>query len=643
MHMRGWVRILALTLSILCLLGTPALAEHAAQVSEAYIPLYADASLSNWIGVIHQGAYLTVRGEQNGVAAVTYYGQSGYTPASGLSAVSGEAEDAVVAVNTRLYQLPSTTSAYRSLAAGVSVRLLAVNDGCAMVDVDGTIGFTFRSHLRTASDLGSSAPTEDNNVVYDTFTATVNVQNAYVYASPSTASASMRVLYGRELTVVAYDDTWARVYNGSFYGYILRSALTTETVATPTPAPTEDNTVVYDTFTATVNAQNAYVYASPSTASASMRVLYGRELTVVAYDDTWARVYNGSFYGYILRSALTTETVATPTPAPTEDNNVVYDTFTATVNAQNAYVYASPSTASASMRVLYGRELTVVAYDDTWARVYNGSFYGYILRSALTTETVATPTPAPTEDNNVVYDTFTATVNAQNAYVYASPSTASASMRVLYGRELTVVAYDDTWARVYNGSFYGYILRSALTTETVATPIPTPTPTPVPTPTPTPSGDSSFEQAVESGNYSNEELTFLYLTQEAGLNTAAACGVLANIKAESSFRPTALSSGGGSYGICQWTGSRRTRLQNYCENRGLDYTTLSAQLQFLEYELENYYPKVMNYLRAVDNTAQGAYDAGYYFCYHFEAPSNRASRSVTRGNSARDTYWPKYA
>ena len=118
---------------------------------------------------------------------------------------------------------------------------------------------------------------------------------------------------------------------------------------------------------------------------------------------------------------------------------------------------------------------------------------------------------------------------------------------------------------------------------------------------------------------------------------------MANIKAESSFRPTALSSGGGSYGICQWTGSRRTRLQNYCANRGLDYTTLTAQLQFLEYELENYYPKVMNYIRAVDNTAQGAYDAGYYFCYHFEAPSNRASRSVTRGNSARDTYWPRYA
>ena len=49
------------------------------------------------------------------------------------------------------------------------------------------------------------------------------------------------------------------------------------------------------------------------------------------------------------------------------------------------------------------------------------------------------------------------------------------------------------------------------------------------------------------------------------------------------------------------------------------------------------------YISAVDNTADGAYDAGYYFCYHFEVPANRASRSVTRGNSARDTYWPKYA
>ena len=410
MHTRGWVRVLALALALLCVLGTPALSEHAAQVSAAYIPVYADAALTNWIGALNQGASVTVHNEANGVAAITWNGQRGYVSASGLQAVS--------------------------------------------------------------------TPTPESGVVYETFPATVCVQNAYVYATTSTSAASIPVPYGMALTVVAYDDTWAYVFNGSMYAYIPRSSLTTGSVSTPTPTPTPESGVVYETFPATVCVQNAYVYATTSTSAASIPVPYGMALTVVAYDDTWAYVFNGSMYAYIPRSSLTTGSVSTPTP----------------------------------------------------------------------------------------------------------------------------------------------------------------------TPTPTPSGGStSFDQAVASGNYSNEQLTFLYLTQEAGLNTAAACGVMANIKAESSFRPTALSSGGGSYGICQWTGSRRTRLQNYCANRGLDYTTLTAQLQFLEYELENYYPKVMNYIRAVDNTAQGAYDAGYYFCYHFEAPSNRASRSVTRGNSARDTYWPRYA
>ena len=70
--------------------------------------------------------------------------------------------------------------------------------------------------------------------------------------------------------------------------------------------------------------------------------------------------------------------------------------------------------------------------------------------------------------------------------------------------------------------------------------------------------------------------------------------MLANIKAESSFRPTAYNSNGGSYGICQWTGGRKTRLQNYCEDNGLDYTTLYGQLCFLEYELRNYYSRCGN-------------------------------------------------
>ena len=375
-------------------------------------------------------------------------------------------------------------------------------------------------------------------------------------------------------------------------------------------------------------------------------------LTVVAYDDTWAQVFNGSFYAFIPRADIkrvetaTAQPTAAPTVAPTvaptaapeQGGEIVRETFTATVASENAYVYQSRSTSAQRMRVAQGRVLTVVAYDDTWAQVFNGSFYAFILRAdikrvetATAQPTVApTATPAPTDD--VVQESFTATVTAQGARVYQSPSTDAVSSSLAYGSTVTVVAYDDTWAQISNGSQLGFTQRSNLTPGIVA----------VATPTPTPAA-GSFEELVESGKYSNEELTFLYLTREAGLNAAAACGVMANIKAESSFRPTAYNSNGGSYGICQWTGGRKTRLQNYCEDNGLDYTTIYGQLCFLEYELRNYYSKVWKYISAVDNTADGAYDAGYYFCYHFEVPANRASRSVTRGNSARDTYWPKYA
>ena len=44
----------------------------------------------------------------------------------------------------------------------------------------------------------------------------------------------------------------------------------------------------------------------------------------------------------------------------------------------------------------------------------------------------------------------------------------------------------------------------------------------------------------------------------------------------------------------------------------------------------------------MENSADGAYDAGYDFCYNFEAPSNRASKSDTRGSYAKTTLWNRY-
>ncbi len=149
--------------------------------------------------------------------------------------------------------------------------------------------------------------------------------------------------------------------------------------------------------------------------------------------------------------------------------------------------------------------------------------------------------------------------------------------------------------------------------------------------------------SITANAATNEETIFSVLTQEYGYNNAAGAALLANIKRESSFNPTNTSKPSGvSYGLCQWTGSRRTRLQNWCKENGFDYTTIQGQIAYLDYEMKTYYKSVYNYLRDLPNTAQGAYDGAYYFSMNFEKPAGGTRSAAARGAIARDTYWPKY-
>ena len=126
------------------------------------------------------------------------------------------------------------------------------------------------------------------------------------------------------------------------------------------------------------------------------------------------------------------------------------------------------------------------------------------------------------------------------------------------------------------------------------------------------------------------------------LNSAASCGVLANIEKESSFNPELYGDNGTSYGICQWHDTRFSSLINWCNNNGYDYTSLNGQLNFLKYELTHNYKSIYNYIINVSNDENGAYDTAYKWCYDFERPANRVTRSEERGNLAKSKYWTKY-
>ena len=139
----------------------------------------------------------------------------------------------------------------------------------------------------------------------------------------------------------------------------------------------------------------------------------------------------------------------------------------------------------------------------------------------------------------------------------------------------------------------------------------------------------------------NTKAIYQYLTTEMGLNHAGACGVLANIQLESDFSPLSLGDGGSSYGICQWHNERFNSLISFCNANGYDYNTVLGQLKFLQTELSSSYPSVLAYIKSVPNTAQGAYDAAYYWCVHFEVPDHTAERAAQRGNLAMNEYFGK--
>ncbi|MBQ7597593.1 MAG: fibronectin type III domain-containing protein [Clostridia bacterium] len=157
---------------------------------------------------------------------------------------------------------------------------------------------------------------------------------------------------------------------------------------------------------------------------------------------------------------------------------------------------------------------------------------------------------------------------------------------------------------------------------------------------------ASAPRASAANATSRRSQVFSYLTQNIGFNSAAACGIMSNIEHESDFNPALViidSNGLPSGGLCQWNGGRFRNLMSFCNNNGYDYLSITGQLAYLKHELQkSEFRKIYNYMRSVPNTQEGAYNAGYYWCYYFEVPSNRASRSASRAAAAVNTYWPNF-
>lgn len=122
----------------------------------------------------------------------------------------------------------------------------------------------------------------------------------------------------------------------------------------------------------------------------------------------------------------------------------------------------------------------------------------------------------------------------------------------------------------------------------------------------------------------NFDQIYDYVTDEMGLNSAAACGILANIARESSFDPSV---GGDFYGLCQWGGGRRSELHSWCKDNGYDASTVKGQLAFMEHELNTGYTSCLEGLRNVEDTEDGAAEAALIFVHRYEKAASAGDRA----------------
>ena len=325
---------------------------------------------------------------------------------------------------------------------------------------------------------------------------------------------------------------------------------------------------------------------------------------------------------------------------------VAEGSFSALVKSKYMLVYPDQTLNAAVAALPCKTIVTVQAYSGNVAQISYKGKTGY----------------AQVDDMQAVSSVAKSATTSTGTFIFKKPNLTSSYTKVAAGTSLNVLAVNGSCAMVEKNGYVGYAYAGHLSYDgLISEPI-----------IETPAGNEeemtearleelrkqleakketiaeetkemTLAQMLESGNYSNEQLVFIFAMKVLGYNAAAASGLVANIKYESGFKATTDGDGGTSYGICQWHAARKTRLINYCSEHNMDYTTLAGQLYYLQYELEKFYPAVHRYMKNVDNSPEGAYDVAYYFCYNFEAPAARTSQSTARGNYAQNTAYPKYA
>ena len=449
-------RILAalLALALLAACAPAALAEaFSAVVTEDSMDVYRDKEMTELLGSLKKYSVVQVSGHSGGIASITFHGVAGYAASADMQAVSEYGKRAVLAAASKIYASPNRASESVTAAKGTRVYVLAVENGWALAEMNGNVGYVEADRLAEADehwDVIEDAD-EDDDITYQVAamnaaasgTTAVTTARTKVYASASTASQKLGTMKkGTYVTLLASNRTWAYVELDGKRGYCQVKYLQNAVAPTPTP---ETKTI------GTVQVKKLRVYKSANTGSKKLGTLKkGEVVTLVRESGSWAYIELNGRYGYCNLAGLKlSNSTVTPSPAPDPSPSPapspepdLSSAIKATVKDSSVAVFKAAEAGSAILGTLpQGTVVNLLAAEGEWAYIELNGKYGYCKLAALSWKD-----DDDSSTEGYKKESFSATVVLSGAKAYAKPNTASQSVPLTLGASVDVVAYTSDWA-----------------------------------------------------------------------------------------------------------------------------------------------------------------------------------------------------
>ena len=249
-------------------------------------------------GTIKAGFKAEMTASGYGWAKLEADGKVGYVRLEDVAKVTEYSGETVyVAAEADLLRTFDSNSKIISLEYGQAVKLYATAGDWSYIKASGKSGLVKTSRLSVEKPAAQVSDTSKS------ITAYVSVDGAKAYKSNSTSSRTLCSLSINDtVTVTAVSGKWARVEKNGYTGYMKTSQLSTEKL----------DEIVVETFTAYAKTDGAKVYDDWNSSAGVIKKLdINTEVTVIAYNSTWARVKINGQVAFMYCSAISREKVNT--------------------------------------------------------------------------------------------------------------------------------------------------------------------------------------------------------------------------------------------------------------------------------------------------------------------------------------------